>query len=58
MKASYLDDKACRCTLQILRELGVNYWFIPLDTPETSLEILAQLKHERKLVSEEQVRWL
>jgi len=42
MKAWYLDDKECRCTLAILRELGVQYWFIPLDqAAETSGEMLA-----------------
>ncbi len=55
MRAFYLDDKECRCTLQILRELCVKYMFIPLDnSAETSSELLGQLKNDSKCSSEDQ----
>jgi 1,2-dihydroxy-3-keto-5-methylthiopentene dioxygenase len=55
MRAWYLDDGECRCTLHILRELGVMYWFIPLDSAETSTEMLDQIKSERGYVNEDQI---
>mmetsp|Transcript_45348 Transcript_45348/g.102427 ORF Transcript_45348/g.102427 Transcript_45348/m.102427 type:complete len:924 (-) Transcript_45348:365-3136(-) len=55
MRAWYLDDGECRCTLQILKELGVLYWFIPLENKETAEELLGQIKTSRNYASEDQI---
>lgn len=52
MKACFLNDKECRCTLQILRELGVLYWFIPLDSSSTATELVDQIKSDRRYLSD------
>lgn len=55
-QAWYIDDD-CRCTLQILRELGVMYWYIPLDSAETSAELMGQIKKDRSYGSEDEVEY-
>lgn len=48
MRAFYLDDAECRCSLQILKELGVSYWFLPVDQAEVANDMLANIKADNK----------
>ena len=48
MRACYLDDNQSRCSLQILKELGVQYWFLPLDQPEVANDMLTNIRAEKQ----------
>ena len=51
MRAWYLDDNECRCSLQILKELAVDYFFIPIDQEEVANDMLTNIKADKKSVT-------